>query len=95
MRHQKSGRKLGRNSAHRKAMFRNMVTSLFEHGSIRTTDARAKELRPIGEAELADVLIYALRLADVASIDLEAAIEEKLKLNAEKYPPGEQRQWSI
>lgn len=49
MRHQKSGRKLGRNSAHRKAMFRNMVTSLFEHGSIRTTDARAKELRKIAD----------------------------------------------
>ena len=49
MRHQKSGRKLGRNSAHRKAMFRNMVASLFEHGSIRTTDARAKELRKIAD----------------------------------------------
>ena len=49
MRHQKSGRKLGRNSAHRKAMFRNMVTSLLEHGSIRTTDARAKELRKIAD----------------------------------------------
>ena len=49
MRHRKSGRKLGRNSAHRKAMFRNMVTSLFEHGSIRTTDARAKELRSIAD----------------------------------------------
>jgi large subunit ribosomal protein L17 len=49
MRHQKSGRKLGRNSSHRKAMFRNMVTSLFEHGSIRTTDARAKELRKVAD----------------------------------------------
>lgn len=45
MRHRKSGRKLGRNSSHRKAMFANMVTSLFEHGRITTTDARAKELR--------------------------------------------------
>ena len=49
MRHQKSGRMLGRTSAHRKAMFRNMVTSLFEHGSIRTTDARAKELRKVAD----------------------------------------------
>ena len=49
MRHRKSGRKLGRDSSHRKAMFRNMVTSLFEHGSIRTTDARAKELRGIAD----------------------------------------------
>ena len=45
MRHRKSGRKLGRNSSHRKAMFANMVTSLFEHGRITTTDAKAKELR--------------------------------------------------
>jgi len=45
MRHQKSGRKLGRNSSHRKAMLRNMVTSLFEYGHIRTTDHKAKELR--------------------------------------------------
>jgi large subunit ribosomal protein L17 len=45
MRHLKDGRKLGRNSPHRKAMFRNMVTSLIEHGRITTTDAKAKELR--------------------------------------------------
>jgi len=49
MRHLKSGRKLGRNSTHRKAMFRNMVTSLMVHGSIRTTEAKAKELRGIAE----------------------------------------------
>ena len=47
MRHRKSGRQLGRNSSHRKAMFRNMVTSLLEHGRIKTTDAKAKELRRI------------------------------------------------
>lgn len=45
MRHLKSGRKLGRNSSHRKAMFRNMATSLLEHGQIITTLAKAKELR--------------------------------------------------
>ncbi len=45
MRHRKSGRKLGMNSTARKAMFRNMVTSLMVHGRIRTTEARAKELR--------------------------------------------------
>ena len=47
MRHRKSGRKLGRNSSHRKAMFRNMATSLLEHGQIKTTDAKAKELRKV------------------------------------------------
>jgi large subunit ribosomal protein L17 len=49
MRHQKTGRKLGRNSSHRKAMYRNMVTSLFKHEQLETTDAKAKELRPIAE----------------------------------------------
>ncbi len=45
MRHRKSGRKFGRTSSHRKAMFRNMVTSLLEHERIHTTEAKAKELR--------------------------------------------------
>ena len=45
MRHRKSGRKLNRNSSHRKAMFRNMSASLLEHEVIRTTLPKAKELR--------------------------------------------------
>ena len=49
MNHRKTGRKLGRTSAHRKALFRNMVTSLLEHEQIRTTDAKAKELRGVAE----------------------------------------------
>ncbi len=49
MRHQKSGRKLNRNSSHRHAMFRNMATSLFRHEIIRTTLPKAKELRRIAE----------------------------------------------
>ena len=49
MRHNKSGRRLGRNSSHRSAMMRNMVTSLILHEKITTTDSRAKELRKIAE----------------------------------------------
>ena len=49
MRHRKTGRKLGRNSSHRKAMYRNMVTSLFKYGQLETTDAKAKEIKPIAE----------------------------------------------
>lgn len=49
MRHQKSGRKLNRNSSHRKAMFRNMASSLIEHEIIRTTLPKAKELRSVVE----------------------------------------------
>ena len=49
MRHYKSGRILGRNSSHRKAMFRNMAASLFRHEQIRTTLPKAKELRRVAE----------------------------------------------
>jgi large subunit ribosomal protein L17 len=49
MRHKKSGRKLGRNSSHRKAMFRNMATSLVHHETIKTTVPKAKELRRVFE----------------------------------------------
>jgi large subunit ribosomal protein L17 len=49
MRHRKSGRKLGRNSSHRKAMYRNMAASLLRHETIRTTLPKAKELRRVVE----------------------------------------------
>ncbi|MEM9208466.1 MAG: 50S ribosomal protein L17 [Pseudomonadota bacterium] len=49
MRHRKSGRKLGRNSSHRKAMFRNMAASLLRHETIKTTLPKAKELRRVVE----------------------------------------------
>ena len=49
MRHRKSGRQLNRNSSHRKAMFRNMSVSLLKHETIKTTVAKAKELRGVVE----------------------------------------------
>ena len=49
MRHRQSGRKLNRNSSHRKAMFRNMAVSLMEHEMIKTTVPKAKELRRVAE----------------------------------------------
>jgi len=49
MRHRKSGRQLNRNSSHRKAMFQNMVNSLFKHELIKTTLPKAKELRRFAE----------------------------------------------
>lgn len=49
MRHRKDHRKLNRTPAHRKAMLRNLVTSLLEHEQIRTTDAKAKEVRRIAD----------------------------------------------
>ena len=49
MRHRKSGRHLNRTSAHRRAMFRNMAASLFEHEILKTTLPKAKELRRVAE----------------------------------------------
>ena len=49
MRHRNSGRQLNRNSSHRKAMFKNMTASLFDHEVIRTTLPKAKELRRVAE----------------------------------------------
>ncbi len=49
MRHQRRGRKLKRTGSHKKALMRNMATSLFEHKKIRTSEAKAKELRPFAE----------------------------------------------
>lgn len=49
MRHRKAGRKLGRTSAHRSALLRNLVTALLEHERIETTDSKAKELRRVAD----------------------------------------------
>jgi large subunit ribosomal protein L17 len=49
MRHRKAGKQLNRNSSHRKAMYRNMACSLFEHELIKTTLPKAKELRRVAE----------------------------------------------
>jgi large subunit ribosomal protein L17 len=49
MRHLKTGRKLNRNSAHRKAMFRNMAAALLDHESIKTTGPKALELRKVAD----------------------------------------------
>jgi large subunit ribosomal protein L17 len=49
MRHRRAGRKLGRDSAHRKALYANLACALIEHGRISTTEAKAKEVRPIVE----------------------------------------------
>ena len=49
MRHRAKGRQLSRTSTHKRAMLNNMATSLFEHGRVITTEAKAKELRPFAE----------------------------------------------
>jgi large subunit ribosomal protein L17 len=49
MRHARSGKKLGRDPAHRKALYSNLAGALIEHGRIRTTEAKAKAVKPIAE----------------------------------------------
>ena len=60
MRHLKAGRKFGRNTSHRRAMFRNLAANLMLHERIETTDAKAKELRRIAER----LITRATRLGD-------------------------------
>lgn len=79
MRHNKAGRRLGRKTSHREAMFRNMVTSLLDHGKITTTDAKAKEIRVVAERMITlgkrgD--LHAMRLA--AAVIREKSVVAKL-----------------
>lgn len=79
MRHCKSGKRLGRKTSHREAMFRNMVTSLLNHEKITTTDVKAKEIRVVAERMITlgkrgD--LHAMRQA--ASVIREKAVVAKL-----------------
>lgn len=65
MRHLKAGRKFGRNTSHRRAMFRNLAANLVLHGRIETTDAKAKELRRVVER----LITKATRLGEDLSKD--------------------------
>jgi large subunit ribosomal protein L17 len=49
LRHHRAGKKLGRDSAHRKALYSNLAGALIEHGRIKTTEAKAKAVKPIAE----------------------------------------------
>ncbi|MDH5491443.1 MAG: 50S ribosomal protein L17 [Myxococcales bacterium] len=66
MRHRKAGRKFGRNTSHRRAMFRNLAGNLLLHEQIQTTDAKAKELRRITER----LITRAVRLGDDLLVDI-------------------------
>lgn len=81
MRHLKSGRKLNRNSSHRKAMFRNMATSFLEHGQITTTLAKAKELRSYVEPLITLARPFAPSLMEGLN-DVDKSKSTVLRLNA-------------
>ena len=80
MRHRNKGRKLSRTASHREALLRNMATSLFRHGRISTTTAKAKELRPFAERliTLAKRGDLAARRAVVAQFPNEPLVVNKL-----------------
>jgi large subunit ribosomal protein L17 len=71
MRHRAKGRQLSRTSSHRRALLNNMATSLFDHGRVVTTEAKAKELRPFAEK-----LITLARRGDLHARRL---VERKIK----------------
>ena len=87
MRHRKSGRRLNRDSAHRKAMFANMASALIKHEQSKTTLPKAKELRPIVEklvtlAKRGD--LHARRLA-YARLQDRAMVAKLFDVFAERY----------
>lgn len=93
MRHKYSGRKLGRTSSHRSAMFRNMVTSLFEHERIVTTTEKAKEARPIAEkmitlAKRGDLHARRQALSFIRSKDVVEKLFTEIKDNFEDRKGG-------
>ena len=93
MRHGKSGRKLGRTSSHRTAMFRNMVTSLFEHERIVTTEKKAKELKPIAEkmitlAKRGDLHARRQALSYIQSKDVVAKLFDEIQNQFTDRPGG-------
>jgi large subunit ribosomal protein L17 len=73
MRHRKAGRKFGRNTSHRRAMFRNLAGNLVLHERIETTDAKAKELRRIAER----LITKALRLGEDLTVDVAKLKQEE------------------
>lgn len=93
MRHRKSGRQLNRNSSHRKAMFRNMASSLLGHELIKTTVPKAKELRRVVEplitiAKIDTVANRRLVFARLRNKDVVAKLFNELGPRFEKRPGG-------
>ncbi len=74
MRHQHTGKKLGRDSAHRRALYANLVCSLIEHGRIKTTEAKAKAVKPFAEQMITlgrrgDLAARRLAISKLRSVD--------------------------
>jgi len=75
VRHRRAGKKLGRDSAHRKALYSNLAGALIEHGRIKTTEAKAKAVKPFAEQMITlgkrgDLHARRLALAELRSQDV-------------------------
>jgi large subunit ribosomal protein L17 len=75
MRHHRAGKKLGRDASHRKALYANLAGSLIEHGRIKTTEAKAKAVKPFAEQMITlgkrgDLHARRLALAELRSQDV-------------------------
>ncbi len=93
MRHRKAGRKLGRTTAHRKAMLRNMVTSLLEHERIVTTVPKAKEARRMAEKMITlgkrgDLHARRQALAYIRSKDIVAKLFDEISVQYQDRKGG-------
>jgi len=93
MRHRKTGRKLSRTAAHRTATLRNMASSLFRHGRITTTTAKAKELRPFAErlitlAKRGDLHARRLAARKISERDVLGKLFDELGPRYETRPGG-------
>jgi large subunit ribosomal protein L17 len=100
MRHRKDHRKLSRNTAHRTAMLRNLVTSLFEHEEVRTTTAKAKEVRRVAERMITlgkEGTLAARRraLATIRSREVAAKVFDDLAKRYRKRAGGYTRQLKV
>ena len=84
MRHGNTGKRLGRNSSHRHAMWANMVTALFTHGRIETTEAKAKELRRFAD----DAVGWGVEVHALVAKGESASKDERAKVGGKALQPG-------
>jgi large subunit ribosomal protein L17 len=93
MRHNVAGRRLGRSSGHRQALYRNLVTELLKHEKIITTEAKAKEVRPMAEKVItlgkkSGLHSYRLALSFVTDKKVTAKIFSELGPRYKERPGG-------
>ena len=93
MRHHRSGKKLGRDSAHRKALYANLTGSLIEHGRIKTTEAKAKAVKPFAEQMITlgkrgDLAARRKALSELRSQDVVAQLFSEVAPRFAERPGG-------